>query len=122
VKQDEIARCLVMLYASRSNDMYVNYNLCCDRVERLCESEPAKAELIRTLRKLADDIEGHTPVSREALIASGFAPRDSCLAKPIASGGFLYVDRSGLFWVDDTMVRCPHSMGEVSSLCRAVGA
>lgn len=122
MKQDEIARCLVMLYASRSNDMYVNYNLCCERVERLCEHPPAKADLVRVLRRLASEIEGTEPVSRENLLAAGFTPRDSCLAKPIASGGYLYCDRSGLFWVDDTMVRCPHTMGEVSALCQAVGA
>lgn len=111
-----------MLYASRNNAMYVNYNLCCERVERLCESPEAKSELIRTLRKLASEIDSAEPVTREALLSAGFASRDSCLAKPIGSGGFLYVDRSGLFWVDDTMVRCPRTMGEVSDLCRAIGA
>lgn len=113
-----------MLYASRSNDMYVNYSLIWDRVDKLCKHAPAKMELVRTLRQLADKINGEEkePVNRESLLASGFIPRDSCLAKPIGSGGFLYVDRSGLFWVDDTMVRCPHTMGEVAELCRAVGA
>src|SRR3990167_3791274 len=67
MKQDEIDRCLVLVYQSRNNAMHVNYSVPCERVDRLCLTPEAKDELIRTLRRLADDIQRKYP-SRDTLI------------------------------------------------------
>ena len=67
MKQDEIDRCLVLVYQSRNNAMHVNYNVLCERVDRLCLIPKAKNELVRTLSKLADDMQRKYP-SRNMLI------------------------------------------------------
>jgi hypothetical protein len=67
MKQDEVDRCLVLIYQSRNNAMHVNYSIPCDRVDRHCQLPDAKSELVNVLRTLADDIERKYP-SREMLI------------------------------------------------------
>ena len=67
MKQDEIARCLVLVYASSNSQMHVNYSIQCEQVDRLCLIEPAKSELVQTLRSLAYDVERGYP-TRGALL------------------------------------------------------
>lgn len=50
-------RTLVLIYASNNAHMWVNYTILSERLERFCQTQVAKAELVSVLRHLADDIE-----------------------------------------------------------------
>lgn len=57
MKQDEIDRALILVYASNNAHMWVNYKISSERMERFCQTPKAKAELIQILRNMADRLE-----------------------------------------------------------------
>jgi hypothetical protein len=61
MRQDEIDRCLILVFESRNNAIYANYSMPFERMDRFCRVPEAKADLIKTLLSLADHIERNYP-------------------------------------------------------------
>ena len=63
--EDELARGLVLIYQSNNAHMWANYTLQDQRVNEYCEIPAAKEELVKMLRRMADDIEKNYPYTVE---------------------------------------------------------
>lgn len=57
IEQDEVDQGLVLVYASREGTSYTDYSLDTDKINDLCLNKQAKKELVRTLQRLALNID-----------------------------------------------------------------
>ena len=61
MRQDEIDRALILVYASNNAHMWANYVIPNERMCKFTSSPIAKKELVKMLRNLADHIEKDYP-------------------------------------------------------------
>jgi len=65
-RSNDLAKGLILVYASSNHAMNVNYTIDCGKTSRFCNDPKNKTELVFVLRELANRIENTYPYPAQA--------------------------------------------------------